>query len=179
MSFVLSGACYFPSPLPQLAKRGGSSAERHPCESCGCGCSSAAYCWDKCCCHTDEEKLDWAAKNQVQPPKFLVERVAKSTANKSLSASKPRLPACCAAKQEGESKAVSRQQGNLERGSIVLMWKAAECRGLKLLWSALSIGIIDSGSPTMLDAKLSVLDVLSIEDQLAQSTRFSPDPPVP
>lgn len=51
---------------------------RFPCESCSCGCSTAAYCWDKCCCHTDEEKLAWAAEHDVTPPEFLVARVEAS-----------------------------------------------------------------------------------------------------
>ncbi|QDV25832.1 hypothetical protein Q31a_41600 [Aureliella helgolandensis] len=49
--------------------------ERFPCENSPCGCSSAAFCWDKCCCHTDVEKLAWAESNKVQAPKFLVARV--------------------------------------------------------------------------------------------------------
>ncbi len=54
------------------------TSERFPCENRPCGCFSAAHCWDKCCCHTDEEKLAWAEKNGVKPPDFLVKRVAKS-----------------------------------------------------------------------------------------------------
>jgi len=64
--------------------------ERHPCEGCACGCPSAEFCWDRCCCHTDKEKLRWAAANHVTPPAFLVQRVAEK------SKAGPRLgPASC------------------------------------------------------------------------------------
>lgn len=46
------------------------SAERYPCESCGCGCTGARECWTTCCCHSDEEKLAWAIRNGVQPPEY-------------------------------------------------------------------------------------------------------------
>ncbi|WP_430454682.1 hypothetical protein [Rhodopirellula europaea] len=64
------GMVGLPLTAPRPEKEG-----RFPCESCPCGCSSAEYCWDKCCCHTDFEKLQWAAENNVTPPAFLVARV--------------------------------------------------------------------------------------------------------
>lgn len=45
-----------------------------PCQHSRCGCRDAASCWQKCCCHTDREKLAWAAKNGVTPPAFVVAR---------------------------------------------------------------------------------------------------------
>ncbi|MFG0264744.1 MAG: hypothetical protein ACF8AM_06255 [Rhodopirellula sp. JB055] len=64
------GMVGLPLTAPRPEKEG-----RFPCESCPCGCSSADYCWDKCCCHSDLEKLQWAAENDVTPPAFLVARV--------------------------------------------------------------------------------------------------------
>lgn len=94
-------------PLPTQTIKTGT--EPFPCQSCACSCHSAAHCWDKCCCHTDSEKLAWAARNGVQPPAFLVARVANASqlvsfADEPLSSS-PSLhvrsvatkrPACCA-----------------------------------------------------------------------------------
>ncbi|MEZ6090988.1 MAG: hypothetical protein R3C05_23800 [Pirellulaceae bacterium] len=34
---------------------------------------------DKCCCHTDAEKLLWAKRNGVTPPAFLVQRAARAS----------------------------------------------------------------------------------------------------
>ncbi len=93
--------------------------QRFPCEARPCGCDSAAKCWEKCCCHTDEQKIAWAEKNGVEPPSFLVERVAssrKSSVSKAVASaqttSKPtccssaatkKKPACCSTSPEHES----------------------------------------------------------------------------
>lgn len=61
-------------PLPAIKKTGHS--EPFPCQDCPCGCLTAAQCWDKCCCHSDTEKLAWANTHQGTPPAFLVVRVA-------------------------------------------------------------------------------------------------------
>lgn len=79
-------------PMPKLK----GTAERFPCENRPCGCSSAAHCWDTCCCHTDEEKLSWADRNGVKPPDFLVERVATSPSRvKRQRASSSPQQSCC------------------------------------------------------------------------------------
>lgn len=65
-----------PLPSSPVSK---STSEPFPCQHCACSCQSAARCWDKCCCHTDSEKLAWAARNGVQPPAFLVARVSRAT----------------------------------------------------------------------------------------------------
>ena len=46
-----------------------------PCQDSSCGCVNATRCWDKCCCLTDAEKMEWAVRNGVQPPEFFVARV--------------------------------------------------------------------------------------------------------
>ena len=66
--------CMIGFPIPNLRVK--ESVERFPCEACTCSCTDPQHCWDKCCCHTDEEKLDWARGNGVVPPDFLVARVA-------------------------------------------------------------------------------------------------------
>lgn len=91
----------FPTPVNK------SSEERFPCEKSPCGCQAASHCWDKCCCKTDEEKLAWAAKNNVRPPEFLVARVKTHRGNGntaiaqrsccSHSADPPAGSACCKA----------------------------------------------------------------------------------
>lgn len=62
-----------------------------PCQHSRCGCQDAASCWQKCCCHTDREKLAWAAKNGVTPPAFVVARAKAEGQSKS----KARPAACC------------------------------------------------------------------------------------
>lgn len=89
--------------------------DRFPCEHCACGCSSAAHCWEKCCCFSDEEKLRWAEENDVQPPEFLTKRVAaaKSALNAKFVRSENRTStesrkatSCCASKSSTNKIAV-------------------------------------------------------------------------
>ncbi len=70
--------CMVGLPIPNLRVK--QSVERFPCEACTCSCTDPHHCWDKCCCHTDEEKLDWAKENDVVAPDFLVARVAAKRA---------------------------------------------------------------------------------------------------
>ncbi|MEX2358051.1 MAG: hypothetical protein WEE51_06950 [Pirellulaceae bacterium] len=55
-----------------------------PCQHSRCGCRDAASCWQKCCCHTDREKLAWAAKNGVTPPAFVIQRAQAEAPTKPL-----------------------------------------------------------------------------------------------
>src|SRR5690606_31237182 len=58
-------------PLPSLA--GAIAGAPFPCMNHGCGCQSAAKCWQDCCCMTMEQKLAWARKNGVTPPEYAIE----------------------------------------------------------------------------------------------------------
>lgn len=115
--------CMVGVPLPNLRPK--DLTERFPCERCACGCKSAAHCWDKCCCFTDEEKLDWAEKNRVQAPKFLADRVAYSrkvkvksatvslTANSAgniSSATSPKRGSCCQAKVQSPKRETAQEK---------------------------------------------------------------------
>lgn len=52
------------------------SAQRYPCESHGCGCQSAARCWNQCCCFSDAAKVAWAKRNGVDVPLTVAAKVA-------------------------------------------------------------------------------------------------------
>jgi hypothetical protein len=77
-------------PAPRAAVK--STDERYPCQHCACSCSTAAQCWRSCCCFSDREKLAWARARGVQPPAWLVAKVA--------SASNHSKTACRADRQE-------------------------------------------------------------------------------
>lgn len=53
-------ASLFPLPLPVRSPSGKDRSLPFPCQDRPCGCMSAAQCWRKCCCFTDQEKLAWA-----------------------------------------------------------------------------------------------------------------------
>lgn len=147
---VSSGVCVVPPNVSSISK----STERFPCENNVCGCALAAHCWDKCCCHSDEEKLQWARINGVTPPEFLVKRVRKVYVGVDREVPKR---ACCQkstgkAKSSlelssehittlGSSDVTGEGDSKVEDSAVhtpgILMWKVAECRGLDYFWKLL------------------------------------------
>lgn len=70
-AFVVVWFGVLPSPaaIGRWVGAGLSEPQRYPCEAHGCGCSSAEECWHDCCCYTLQQRLVWAIRNGVQPPK--------------------------------------------------------------------------------------------------------------
>jgi len=165
-----------PEKQPVLKGDAIAKGERFPCEHCACGCVSAAHCWDKCCCHTDAEKLQWAERNGVTPPLFLARRVAEADRFESLVASTaPSKPTCCKC---SASAANPSGDPGIETVRFVLLWKAAECRGLKSLWSLLSVAL--AIEPKVMVAMSDVIvERRQIADEHASSVSDRPTPPVP
>jgi hypothetical protein len=79
------------------------SGERFPCESCGCGCSSAQECWTNCCCYTPSERLAWAAAHRVEPPAAIRDSLlAQVIAVGQVPSPEPKAPACSCSESEPE-----------------------------------------------------------------------------
>ncbi len=96
LAFVIASQGLMPSAA--LLTRIGvlpASAERYPCEGCACGCGSAEHCWTSCCCHTLEERVDWAIANNVAIPRSIAPRAFALVMARAAAAE---LPACCAAR---------------------------------------------------------------------------------
>lgn len=186
--------------VPRLPTKVGQPTERFPCEGCLCGCSSAEYCWDRCCCHSDQEKLQWAKRNAVTPPEFLVRRVAGAS---ELLASTSIKRSCCHGCGDPAPPSESRrtvrsceigstscdsgetcddQDGDAcsvsDDSKLVLMWKAAECRGLKYFWSMLAAVCASPSTPPFRSDSPHVGWIV-ILDERAFSRAMCPDPPVP
>lgn len=170
---------------PRVAKNG-----RFPCENCPCGCPSADFCWDKCCCHSDIEKLQWADEHGVKAPDFLIARAADSPAAKATSTPKT----CChceatadrtTVKTTCETNMVSHKDetsSETERVSAmrwVRLEDAAKCRGMKFVWTLLSSVMVETRSLTAIPIRPPFLYQLPLDDELAVSVMTSPDPPVP
>lgn len=155
------------------------SGERFPCENCPCGCSTAEFCWDQCCCHSDSEKIQWAKANAVTPPKFLIDRVAACKIPQAQETDRcgdaPAERSCCCCKAKPETKKPAAQPATT---SVVLFWKAAQCRGIDSIWKLLSIAIpVNVSEQTGTGNGLT--DRFVIADESSESPRFSPTPPVP
>jgi hypothetical protein len=165
--------------------------ERFPCENSACGCSSADVCWDRCCCHTDTEKLAWARRNRVVPPSFLVKRVAENQRTQIASSPKPSC-CCCDSQNTGvlkrktksgsdqmakrqDAEAVDAPSGELK---MVLVWKAAQCRGADLCWSFL-FGLVIDVPQAIFSFAATPQDRIVVVDESAVSWMQPPVPPVP
>jgi len=78
-----------PLPLPTFEIIHKDDAQAFPCQHSTCGCKTARQCWTSCCCRSPEQRIAWAEKNGVTPPKYAVRNsstnssAGKSTAEKS------------------------------------------------------------------------------------------------
>jgi hypothetical protein len=57
-------------PLPASIQKERGVA--YPCQHHACGCTSAAECWNNCCCYSTSQKLAWAREHNVTPPAQLL-----------------------------------------------------------------------------------------------------------
>lgn len=178
VAFALTGFVGVPSAKPSACP----SAERFPCENCPCGCASAESCWDKCCCHNDGEKLAWADRNGVTPPEFLVARVTKSRSWVAASSK----PSCCHCSIKKTTKCeVSPAERSKGGESVdesctkaILMWKAAECRGISYFWTMVAAVYVDPAHGIIqIDPPL--LGWINFFEEHACSHLIAPDPPIP
>ena len=155
-----------------------------PCSGGMCGCSFE-HCWSSCCCHTLAERLDWARKNNVRPPKAAIEhgiRVGLDVSywceprNETKSKQSPAEDAgqcreCC---QTEKAKAAPKDEVLRESNGVVIL-KAMSCRGITFAWS------------TILAAPLPNAISISPQQVIAQAQdaefRFdfpeAPEPPTP
>ena len=163
---------------------------RFPCEHCACGCATAEYCWDKCCCHSDVEKLQWAAKNDVAPPRFLVERVAaqqRTTADQLAQSATPKKSCCCSGDRSvcstGAAQPAEKSDATGDEGSVALrvvrLEDAAKCRGVEMFWSVLSSVVVAWPKPLLESFDPPLLFTLCIQNDRAISVVSCPDPPAP
>jgi hypothetical protein len=104
------------------------SSQAFPCQGGSCGCTSAAQCWQSCCCTSVAERLAWADANEVIPPAFLVELAAAST--KRQLASEPKT--CCSSDSSPHGAASSCvDDREIESPAhVVLISDLSRCRGL-------------------------------------------------
>ncbi|WP_145097358.1 hypothetical protein [Rosistilla carotiformis] len=172
---------------PSAPKQG-----RFPCEHCSCGCATADYCWDKCCCHSDVEKLAWAAKNDVSPPQFLLERVAQqfrtATNTNPLVAEATSAPKSCCCSNKASLCSTVEPQSDLESTAtsaeepqlrVVRLEDAAKCRGVEMFWSVLSSVVVSWPTPVLKRFDPPLLYTLRLVDDRAISVFSCPDPPAP
>ena len=75
-----------------------------PCQAKGCGCQNAEQCWSSCCCHSDSEKLAWAAEHGVEPPSWFLAKQLVSASKHEGCAPKSKAGGCCCCCQKKSAK---------------------------------------------------------------------------
>ena len=147
---VLIGLCALQVPLSLPVPATSSGKDRSapfPCQDRPCGCSSAARCWNDCCCFTNQQKLDWAAANNVKPPEFVVAAAEKEKAEGEKQEAvevasccqKPPAPvsACCQSEKTAAPKAACCEtkptevsaENTEDDSATVIGWFAQKCQG--------------------------------------------------
>jgi hypothetical protein len=120
--------------LPHLVAVAGS-AERYPCEHCGCGCRTAEDCWRNCCCFTDSQKVAWARRHAVAIPSFVAIAARRAAA----AADQPPCAHCVAETGTVDEGRLTTDHGaadgQTERDTTDRRWpwrsiSAARCQGL-------------------------------------------------
>ena len=166
-----------------LAPPAAPKSGRFPCEDCPCGCATAEYCWDQCCCHSDREKLAWAVEQGVQPPDFLLARVAQ--ADVSLASASTESCSCCSqASAQCRPPAATPDAANhlakdVSSMRLVTLIDAAKCHGIDLIWTLLSSVTLENHSLEVALPQPPLLFTLPLDNESATSTNRCPDPPVP
>jgi hypothetical protein len=187
-------------PLP--SRKVLETSEKFPCMTCPCGCKTAAKCWDTCCCFTDSEKLEWANRNGVTPPSFLIDRVAAKTsgkvtlaccaakATKAVSSccstttnTEPKTRSCCAARSKagcpGNSASCDADTAQDVATGLVLLIAYNECQGIADVWDVLSHGWVPIKTTLICCPEPLLHDSGWPLSESSSGLSYSPDPPVP
>jgi len=139
-----------------------------PCMFSRCGCCDAEQCYRHCCCHTARERLAFATKHGVTPPKELMAAAAEESL-----AIDDTVRACCSQSPSCQAtKAVDPACANQ-----VVIHEAMKCRGLATDW-------LHSGAaiPAVV-CEFAVfsprVDIAPIVSHFCESPAYAPDSPPP
>ncbi len=162
-----------PIPIAVVSHNDSDDQQNFPCRDGKCGCKSAFQCWTSCCCHTPQERLDWAARNKVQVPEYgqhlkqiVAQQKSQPRAAKQTCCQKPHeavvadKPACCAPKAKAAEKAVASKP----RVKVVLSMFALGCRGssgelASLPWAVVHVREVTPLVLGLFEHELKLLDI--------------------
>ena len=129
-------------PCPAAAAR---SAERYPCEHCGCGCQSAEQCWTHCSCFTFEEKVAWARENGVAVPEYALAAAKRQAAGPRKATyahhcHRRGAPQAGGPSHDARTRNDGEQGRDKDRSSRGVSWLSAlRCHGLTQQWQAVTV----------------------------------------
>lgn len=125
------------------------SQQTFPCAGGTCGCSFE-HCWSSCCCHTLAERLNWARKNNVRPPKAAIKEALRAGLDvsswnqpnrKDLSCKEEdakQLRKCCETGESQTKPNIGQHADNAHEWKGVVIVKAMSCRGIAFAWSTIA-----------------------------------------
>ena len=175
-AYVLSSQPAWPAAL--LSRLGAvitasGIAERFPCEACGCGCRTARQCWLNCCCHSDEERLDWADREGVEVPGFARGALRGALARRDhrvvlagQPVTKPRCPLCVP------------RQGPTPIKRIGLM-TALKCRGVPEWLALAGLAALSGRDGAAVSVPALAVGVVEVAPARAPSWALAVEPPPP
>lgn len=117
---LILGVCaaVVPIPVSVIDWSGKDRSEPFPCQAHACGCMTAAQCWNRCCCLTNEQKVAWSRRHEIEPPDFVIVAARQESATAAAKAVEgKRQDSCCL--NDGISKA--------ECTKLKSPWAIAKC----------------------------------------------------
>jgi len=133
-------ACTLGVPLPTGQRVAKQTDQPYPCMDSPCGCANAEMCWRNCCCHTQQEKVAWARKNNVVPPSYVL-----AAAKAELKIVSQNSPKCCCCKEKSYDAKPRVAPVTKPSTTKAVMFQALKCQGLGVHWifAPLSLSPID------------------------------------
>lgn len=152
------------------------SSQAFPCQGGSCGCTSAAQCWQSCCCTSLTERIVWADANDVQPPAFLFDLLAAFTEHQA--ANEPGT--CCSGDlpQDGDSSSCVVQRDSESPGHVVLISDLNRCRGLSNYIAVFGSAVCEP-LPDAVAFDFAAISWLRSLDESLESRLSSPPTPPP
>ncbi len=176
-------ASFVPLSLPKPLTDKQRDSAPFPCQHRNCGCRSAAQCWKKCCCFTNSQKVTWARKNGVTPPKFVIAAAKREAVSGSTEAelcrSHPVAPpvkvavASKAAATAPQAKSSATAQSS---SGTVIGILAMECQGQGIWWNSLPWAVVPVSNHVSAPADRECWE-RPISAMAPQHSNEPPDPP--
>jgi hypothetical protein len=106
-----------------------------PCMDSSCGCQSAEECWKHCCCHSLSERLEWAKRNGIQPPRYVVVAVQKQGTSRDVECcGVAKLGKSCCNKRASATIQLEHLAGDEHASEGIVLLSALKCKGLGSNW---------------------------------------------
>lgn len=167
VSILLSS---LPIPVAVVSESSSDANVPYPCRNGKCGCKSALQCWTSCCCHTPQQRLDWAAANGVKVPEY-GQHLHQVVAAQKATVTSPKAACCEKVVSNSATKAAccsSNAKSNVAtakpRTNVVLSMLALGCRGslgelANLPWAIVRLPEFNCGYLMPLESAIPLVDV--------------------